>query len=72
MEVKPLSGALGAEIFGLDLSVPLSAKTLGFIEETFLDYGVIFFRDQRLTPDSLKSFGRNFGDLITHPYLEGL
>ena len=72
MEVRPLSGALGAEIFGIDLSVPLSAKALSFIECAFQDYGVIFFRDQELNPDLLKAFGKNFGNLIIHPYLEGL
>ena len=72
MRVKPLSGALGAEILGIDLSAPLPAAALSFIEEAFNDYGVIFFREQKLTPNLLKDFGQHFGDLITHPYLEGL
>jgi taurine dioxygenase len=33
---------------------------------------VIFYRDQALTPSGLAAFGRRFGDLHLHPYIQGL
>lgn len=59
--VKPLAGAIGAEIFGADLSQPLAPATLTEIRQAFLENLVIVFRDQDLTPDSQKAFARNFG-----------
>jgi taurine dioxygenase len=59
--VKPLAGAIGAEIFGADLSQPLAPATLDEIRRASLENLVIVFRDQNLTPDSQKAFARNFG-----------
>lgn len=61
LEVRPLSGALGAEIHGVDLSTDLEEVTFGAIRQAFLDYGVIFFRDQDLTPDQHLAFARRWG-----------
>ncbi|NKB60137.1 MAG: taurine dioxygenase [Alphaproteobacteria bacterium] len=59
--VKPLAGAIGAEIFDVDLSQPLAPTVLDEIHRAHLEYLVIVFRDQDLTPDSQKAFARNFG-----------
>ncbi len=59
--VKPLAGAIGAEIFGVDLSQDVAPDTLEEIKKAFLDNLVIVFRDQNLTPDTQKAFSRNFG-----------
>lgn len=59
--VKPLAGAIGAEIFGADLSQPVPPATLDEIRRAFLENLIIVFRDQDLTPDSQKAFARNFG-----------
>ncbi len=53
--LNPLSGALGAEIHGVDLSVPLNEDTRGEIRRALVDYQVIFFRDQSLTPEQQRS-----------------
>ncbi len=66
-EVRPTSGALGAELLGIDLSEGLDADALTDIRQAFNEHGVIFFRDQRLTPDQQKDFGRRFGELHVHP-----
>ena len=39
--VKPISGALGAEIEGVDLSKELSNETFDDIHQAFLDHVVI-------------------------------
>lgn len=73
IEVKPVSGALGAEIAGVDLADDLSNETFDTIHQAFLDHQVIFFRDQhRLTPERHKAFGRRFGTLNVHPYVKGM
>lgn len=59
--VKPLAGAIGAEIFGPDLSQPLEPVVLDEIHRAFLDNLIVVFRDQELTPDSQKTFAKNFG-----------
>jgi len=59
--VKPMAGAIGAEIFGADLSQPLAPEILDEIHQAHLDHLVVVFRDQDLTPDAHKAFARNFG-----------
>ena len=60
---QPLTGALGAEVSGVDLSGELNSDTVRDIRNALLRYGVIFFRDQALTPNTQKRFGRYFGEL---------
>ncbi len=72
IEVKPIAGALGAEIEGADLSADLSNEQFDDIHQAFLDHLVIFFRDQKLTPEKHKEFGRRFGTLNIHPYVKGM
>ncbi|MDE1173323.1 MAG: TauD/TfdA family dioxygenase [Parvibaculaceae bacterium] len=72
IEVKPISGALGAEIENVDLSRDLDNETFSDIHQAFLDHQVIFFRDQTMTPDQHKAFARRFGSLNVHPYVQGL
>ncbi len=63
IEVRPIAGALGAEVSGVDLSEPLSNAQFAEIHQALLDHLVIFFRDQDLTVDQHKDFARRFGSL---------
>jgi taurine dioxygenase len=67
IDVKPVAGACGAEVTGVDLSQSLDNETFAEIHQAFLDHQVLFFRDQNLTEDEHKAFGRRFGDLNIHP-----
>ena len=67
IQVLPLSGAIGAEIAGVNLAEPLSAEVFAEVHRAFLDNLVIFFRDQELTVEQHKAFGRRFGTLNVHP-----
>jgi taurine dioxygenase len=67
IEVHPLTGALGAEIRGVDLSQPLAPSTVAEIRRAFLDHLLLVFRNQVLTLDQQKDFGRAFGTLHVHP-----
>jgi len=67
IQVDKLTPHAGAEIRGVDLSQPLDERTFKEIHDALIDSGVIFFRDQHLTPDQQKAFGRLFGELHMHP-----
>jgi taurine dioxygenase len=61
--IRKASAALGAEILGVDLAQPLPTETIDEIRQALFDFGVIFFRDQQLTPDQHLAFARQFGDI---------
>ena len=71
MEVKLLSGALGAEIQGIDLT-DTSDKNFDKINNLLLEHKVIFFRDQPLTTDQHIALAEKFGPLETHAYVKGI
>ena len=72
IRVEAVAGALGAQIHGVDLSRPLSDETFGAIRDALHEHLVIFFRDQRLTSEQHHAFARRFGELMPHPYVQGL
>ena len=64
MRVVPArGGALGAEIFDVDLAQPQGGNAIAAIRQALLEHQVIVFRDQRLTVEQHKAFARNFGPL---------
>jgi taurine dioxygenase len=71
IEVDPIAGAMGAEIGGVDLSQALDNQTFAEIYQAFLDYQLIIFRDQVLTPTQQAAFGRRFGKLNVYPFVQG-
>lgn len=72
LDLRPLTGSLGAEIGGIDLSAHLDDQVIGALRAAFVRYHVLFFREQDLTPEAQIAFGRRFGELDTHPFVEGL
>ena len=72
IDVKPLSGALGAEIDGVDLSKDLGNQVFDDIHQAFLDHLVIFFRGQTLTPQQQVVFAARFGPIGIYPFVAGL
>ena len=65
-EVLPFSGAVGAEIVGLDLTKPVRAEDFSRIHRAHLDHHVLVFRDQRISPQQQIDFSRRFGELQIH------
>ena len=63
IEVITTGAALGAEIRGVDLSRPLGDNVFALIERAYDEHGVIFFRNQRLTPPQQVAFTRRFGEI---------
>ena len=70
INVRPLSGTIGAEIFGVDLSQEISEEVFQKIHEIFLEYLVIFLPGQKpLSRENLRSFAKKFGELDTDPFV---
>jgi len=63
LEIIPTNAALAAEVRGLDLAEPMDQATFAVIEHAYDEYGVLFFRDQRITPEQQVAFTRRFGDI---------
>ena len=67
LEIEKLTPHIGAVIHGMDLAGPLDADTFHAVHDALMDNLVVFFRDQRITVDQQKDFGRRFGELHIHP-----
>lgn len=66
IEVRRFDAPLGAEVIGLDLSMPLGDADFARIHRAHLDHHVLVFRDQRITPQQQIEFSRRFGPLQIH------
>ena len=71
MLVRPLAPACGAEVFGLDLANPPS-DAMRRVAEALARHAVLFFRDQRLSPEQQLEVTRRFGDILRVPYIQHL
>jgi len=72
IEVVPVSGALGAEVRGVNVAAALDATVIAEIRQALLDHLVIFFRDQKLAPHEQLAFAGRFGTPMEYPQLKGL
>jgi len=63
VEIRPLAGAVGAEIRGLDLARPLADEDVGTVRAALFEHGVVLFRDQHLTPEQHIAFAGRFGPI---------
>ena len=66
MEIVPLSGAIGAELCGVDLSVKPDDATVSAIEQAWYDHIVLLFRNQDLDLDAHTAFASCFGEIARH------
>ena len=68
----PLTGAIGAEITGIDLRQAISDDLAGSLRDSLGRYQALFFRDQGLSLEQLKALTRAFGPLMRVPYVQPL
>jgi len=71
IEVRPVAGALGAEVGGVDLR-SLDDATFSEIKAAWLEHLVLFFRGQVLSPEQHIAFARRFGEIHHHPFMKGM
>lgn len=50
LEIRP-AGAVGAHVAGLDLATPMDDEDVSRLRAALGEHGVLFFRDQQLTPE---------------------
>ena len=67
IDVRPLTGAIGAEIRGVDLSQPIDDAAVEQIRAALLDHLVVFFRDQPIDDEQHAAFALRFGPLSVSP-----
>src|SRR5579871_5582915 len=74
MEFKRLSGHIGADVLGIDLTQPLGPDDVTAIRDGLLEHLVLFFRGQKLlTVEQHKALATHFGEPETTTYRrEGL
>jgi len=69
LDVQPIAGSMGAEIFGVDLAEDLGDETFEDIHQAILTHGAIFFRDQDITPTQQMTFAERWGEVHLHPHM---
>jgi taurine dioxygenase len=69
LDIRPVAGAIGAEIAGLDLSAELDGATVEALRAAFRDHLVLFFRGQDLSPARHSAFAALFGEVDREPFV---
>ena len=72
IEVSPLSPALGGIISGVDIAAGISDEQFAEIRQAFIDYSVIFLRDQQITPDQHIEFARRWGKINVNRFFQAV
>ncbi|MGE0798890.1 MAG: TauD/TfdA dioxygenase family protein [Lautropia sp.] len=70
--VRPVTGVIGAEIRGVDLSRPLTPRQWEEIRRAYVEHLVIFFPDQQLDHAAHEAFSARFGELTRAHMLHGV
>ena len=66
--LRPLSPSLGAEVAGLDLGSPLTEPDMAALKAAFAEHGVLFFRDQVLSPEQQIAFAESWGNVVINRF----
>ncbi|HEY2873904.1 MAG TPA: TauD/TfdA family dioxygenase, partial [Reyranella sp.] len=69
VEVRKLTGGCGAEVLGVDLKA-LSNRQWGEVQAAFAEHGVIFFRDQELTPEQHIAFAQRWAPIDVNKFFK--
>ncbi len=66
LDIRPLAGAIGAEVVGLDLGA-IEAETFAAVRAAWLEHHVLVFPDQDLSPAQHVAFTAMLGPVEPHP-----
>jgi taurine dioxygenase len=72
LEVRRVAGALGAEVHGIDLCSDQPPEVIAALRRTWLAHGVLFFRDQPLSPAQYLRLAGWFGQPVDYPFIKGI
>ncbi|WP_436521066.1 TauD/TfdA dioxygenase family protein [Actinoplanes sp. HUAS TT8] len=65
--INPCTSTIGAEISGLSLVAPVPEPALADLRRAFLDWKVLFFRDQHLSSHDHVELARHWGEPLVLP-----
>ena len=74
IEVVPVSGGVGVEVHNVDIKSGIDAGTFDELRAAFVEHGLIFLRDQNITPDEHIAFAERWGEININrffPRLDG-
>lgn len=67
LQLTKVTPCCGAEVHGIDLAQPFDDPLVEVLGAALAEHCVLFFRDQKMTPQQQKGFGSRFGKLHIHP-----
>lgn len=71
IEVRPVSGAIGAEVVGVDLTA-INEEIFAAIRRAFLEHCMLVFRDQHLDIEQHMAFAARWGQFSISPFVSYL
>src|ERR1051325_6929804 len=71
VQVRKLTGGCGAEVLGVDVKA-MSNRQWDEIQAAFAEHGVIFFRDQKLTPEQHMEFARRWAPIDVNRFFKAV
>ncbi len=71
-KIKPLDGAFGAEVSGLDLAQSTGDRHVADLRRAFAKHRLLVFRDQPISTEQQVAFAKIFGELYIHPLYQPL
>ena len=72
ISVTPTSSGVGAEIGGVDIASGISDEQFLDIREAYGEYGVIFLRDQDITPEQHIAFAKRWGPININRFFKAV
>jgi taurine dioxygenase len=67
--LEPVSPTIGAEVTGVSLAEPVDDELFEELNRALLEWKVLFFRGQHLTPTEHMAFASRWGPIETHPFV---
>ena len=71
MQITPVSNALGANVTDVDVRT-LDDTQAATLAAAWSEHGVLFFRDQHLTPEEHIAFARHFGEIDVNRFFNAV
>lgn len=71
VQVRKLTGGCGAEVLGIDVAT-MTNRQWDEVQRAFTEHGVIFFRDQKLTPEQHIAFARRWAPIDVNRFFKAV
>ena len=67
-DIRKITGRIGAEVIGIDITAPIDEPTLRFVREALDEHKALVFRGAPLDGEGQQRFAAQLGELTTaHP-----